>query len=267
MNKIGIIGVGYVGKAVAHGFQKNEQILIDPRLENNLSEKDLVTQKAAVAFICVPTPQSETGEVDASIIEKVLTNLNNVNYSGLVVIKSTVTPDKLGYFSSKFADLRLIYNPEFLTERNYLNDFVKPDVIIIGATNPASGKSLEEFYWSDSIVEKCPVIHTDLISASLAKYTINSYLASKVAWMNQLYDLHRLSRATTTWDEFIEIFSGDHRIGKSHLKVPGPDGRRGFGGTCFPKDTAAFEYYAKKLGHNMSILSEVIRYNKEIRPE
>ena len=103
------------------------------------------------------------------------------------------------------------------------------------------------------------------MTASLIKYSINSFLASKVIFFNQLKDIFNLSGTNETWENFISAVSMDERIGSSHMNVPGHDGRNGFGGACFPKDTNAFFEYSKELGAEFSLLKEVIKVNNSIR--
>jgi UDPglucose 6-dehydrogenase len=103
---------------------------------------------------------------------------------------------------------------------------------------------------------------TDIASASLAKYTINCFLASKVAFMNEIYDVAKATGIDYT--ELSELVTLDQRIGNSHMRVPGPDGR-GFAGGCFPKDTRALVQYARKMGKDMSILEQAIISNNIIK--
>ena len=106
---------------------------------------------------------------------------------------------------------------------------------------------------------------TDAVSASLIKYTINSFLATKVVFFNEMFDLFNKMQVGENWENFISFISKDDRIGDSHMMVPGHDGRMGFGGACFPKDTSAIIKYANSLGVDLRILESVIKKNNEIR--
>ena len=126
-------------------------------------------------------------------------------------------------------------------------------------------ETVEKAYVKHSSVKTVPTFKTDLIRASLIKYTINSWLATKVSFFNELYQLHSNSETKVPWETFTEMLSQDKRIGDSHMKVPGPDGEIGFGGHCFPKDTKAFLYYAKLKKADLSILKSAIDKNNKLR--
>lgn len=263
--KLGIIGHGFVGTAVDNGFDKNVDKFIVDINKNNNTIQDLVKFDPSLVFVCVPTPQQETHEdVDISIVRDVLINLNENSYKGIVVIKSTITPQHLVNFKKQFNKLKLIYNPEFLTEANSLQDFIDPNMQILGG-KWKDCEAVEKAYIRHSSVKVVPTFKVDLITASLIKYTINSWLATKVIFFNELRDLFDASSSHSSWSQFTDMLTRDPRIGDSHLKVPGPDGKKGFGGHCFPKDTNALLYYAKLKGIDLSILKQAIKKNKNIR--
>ena len=261
--KLGIIGKGFVGGSVAHGFDKNvEQIIVDP-IHSKITLKECVDKEPHIIFICVPTPQSKTGEVDVQISRSVLDELNDLKCDSVVVIKSTITPDHLTKFAQDYP-LRLVYNPEFLTEANAHWDFCNPPMQILGGEwNDC--EEVERAYVQHSSVKIVPTFKTDIITASLLKYTINSWLATKVIFMNELYRLHNESGADSSWEQFTDMLKRDSRIGDSHLQVPGSDGNFGFGGHCFPKDTSAFIHYAQDLKASLNLLEKTININKKIR--
>ena len=224
--KIAIIGFGFVGKALYSGLIDNsDTCLIDPKL--NTSIIDLKDANPEIIFICVPTPVSDDGlSQDTSILEKVLIEIDNLKLSTSIVIKSTVLPDKLEELNALH---EIIYNPEFLREKTANYDFINSDLIIIGGKKESS-KKLGLFYDLHTKCKCKEYIYTDIVAASFVKYTINSFLASKVLFFNELQALYKSSGTKTPWDEFIKIISIDKRIGDSHMDVPGHDGRFGFGG-------------------------------------
>ena len=261
--KLGIIGAGFVGGAVSKGFDRDvEQFIVDPKLNNN-TVKDLVAFDAPLTFACLPTPPTPDGGVDSSLLDDVLSKLAEQKYKGLVVIKSTITPYYLLKFKKNY-NLKLVYNPEFLTEANADQDFINSKMLVLGG-KWRDCEFVEKCYARHSSVKLTPAFKTDLITASLVKYTINSFLATKVAFFNELYDLFQESNAHSSWEHFTQILAADPRMGTSHMQVPGPDGSRGFGGHCFPKDTEAFSMYAHLLGPKLSILDKAIASNKKIR--
>jgi UDPglucose 6-dehydrogenase len=125
--------------------------------------------------------------------------------------------------------------------------------------------TVEKAYVRHSSVKTVPTFKVDLITASLIKYTINSWLATKVIWFNQLKDLFDESGARTSWEQFTTMLNEDPRMGDSHMQVPGPDGQPGFGGHCFPKDTKALLYYSKLKSKKLKVLEDIIKYNTEYR--
>ena len=261
--KLGIIGKGFVGSAVFNGFDRDvETFVVDPKINNNTIQ-GLVDFDPPLLFVCVPTPEGSTGEVDTRIADSVLQNLHEIQYKGVVVIKSTITPDNLIRFKNTY-DLRMVYNPEFLTEANAKEDFLNPSIQVLGG-EWEDCEVVEKAYVRHSSVKIVPTFKVDLVSASLIKYTINSWLATKVMFFNELHNLHRASGATSSWQQFTEMVSQDPRIGKSHMKVPGADGEFGFGGHCFPKDTKALAHYAKSLNAELTVLEETIISNENIR--
>lgn len=261
--KIGIVGHGYVGKAVDNGFSKNViKKIIDPLLGTNIDE--LLIFDPDLIFICVPTPMSQDGNIDSSIIISVLNEITKMNLKSLIVIKSSVTPSELKKCQNKIKNL--LYNPEFLTEQNANFDFLNPDMLIIGGPNKES-EILKKYYELHSSCIECPIHLTDIYTASIVKYTLNTFLATKVLFMNEIHNIFINSDAMSDWDDFTKIIKDDSRIGSSHLQVPGSDGKFGFGGACFPKDIRAFTKYADSEGRAMNLLKEVIKLNNTIRSQ
>jgi len=264
--KLGIIGHGFVGSAVSNGFKKDVQkLIVDPLLTDVTIETCVKYFGADALFVCVPTPETYSGDVDVSIASNVLTELRDLNYTGVVIIKSTITPNHLTKFKKDNSNLRLVYNPEFLTEANSNADFLNPNMQILGG-KWTDCEYVERLYVRHSSVRVVPTFKTDLITASLLKYTINSWLATKVVFFNELHELHTQSKTKVPWEDFIDMLTRDPRIGDTHMQVPGPDSQFGFGGHCFPKDTAALLYYANKLGIDMSVLEHAVNKNKKFRP-
>lgn len=262
MTKVGVIGAGFVGGSVINGFDKAELFIVDPKKNKN-TIKDLVKEDPSVTFVCVPTPESRSGDVDVSIVRNVLKSLEVEKYKGIVVIKSTITPNHLTKCKKDF-DLRLVYNPEFLTEANAHEDFKNPQMQVLGG-KWRDCEYVEKLYVKYSSVRICPTFKTDLITASMLKYTINSFLATKVAFFNELYELYERSGTSVPWDSFTDMLKRDTRIGETHLRVPGPDGSFGFGGHCFPKDTEALLYYAESQGKKLNILETAVDDNARKR--
>ena len=259
--KIAIVGHGFVGKAVRHGFDlpMNDITIIDPR--EGTSVEDLYDKDIDFAFICVPTPMSDTGKIDSSIVVDVINKLYD-NSKCLVVLKSTVTPDIVQELSDK-APSRFVYNPEFLTEANAEEDFINATFNVFGGLFEPT-VDVAYLYDNNSKCVNAKSIHVSAVEASFIKYTINTFLSTKVTFFNQLKDqVDKFDQAN--YDVISEAVKHDPRIGNSHMMVPGPDGRRGFGGACFPKDTNAIIKTGQRNNVDLSILKEAVEYNSKIR--
>lgn len=255
--KIAIIGHGFVGKAVDYGFNhpEVEKIIIDPREGTDI--RQLKGLNIDASFVCVPTPMGDDGSINSSIV------VDTVNYlkrkcMGNIIIKSTVTPDIIEKLTNGIAGDRVVYNPEFLTEKAANEDFVNPSLHVFGGYKDVT-LAVQNLYDMYSNCKPCPVYHMSAKEASFVKYGVNSYLASKVLWFNQFYDI--VDSNQCNYNTVINAISGDPRVGTSHTSVPGYDGKRGFGGACFPKDTAAFVNFAP----DFTVLREVIAINNAMR--
>lgn len=256
--KIGIIGHGYVGEAIAQATMPPLQaVIIDPAKGWNATYSDIKKECSAI-FICVPSPQSADGECDTSIIEEVLNNL--ADYTGTIISKVTAPPKFYEEQSKRFPNL--IYVPEFLRAQSHMTDFTSTKFLIIGGTVSAYQRDAERICKmlqpSLDRIEFCRIGE-----AAFIKYSINSFLALKVVFMNELFQLAQ--KHDYLWKELQYLMLTDERIGKSHTQVPGPDGYFGFGGACFPKDTEALLKYAENLGVNLNILDAAVKKNTLLR--
>jgi nucleotide sugar dehydrogenase len=269
--RLGIVGRGFVGGAVSHGFNTKyvEQYIVDPRF-SDLKLKDLVNKDPHVIFICLPTPSRLTdsikgpiGSVDSDLIDATLNSLSSMDYTGIIVIKSTVAPTVLQSFRDDFTKLNIVYNPEFLTEVNANDDFINPPFQIFGGDWDDCTR-IEQIYIKYSLVRPSPTFKLDIKAASFLKYTINSWLATKVVFFNELRKLYATYDMSTPWSEFIGVLAHEPRVGSSHMNVPGPDGQFGFGGNCFPKDTKAFVEESRNSAL-LELLEKAIEINNNMR--
>jgi len=259
--KIGIVGHGFVGKATDWGFSKNtNKFIVDPKDGTNIDQ--LAEFNPELIFVCVPTPMGENGIQDSSIIEAVIQELSAKCRESIIVIKSTVLPSILEKIEK--ANSKIIYNPEFLREKHANEDFMNSEMIIFGGDKDIASQ-VSKFYLDHSRCETKKHVFMDISSASLVKYTINTFLASKVMFFNELHEVFNKLKSNDSWELFIKTLSLDKRIGESHMSVPGHDGKKGFGGACFPKDTAALLKYAKGIGVELDVLRTVINKNNIIR--
>lgn len=251
---IAIVGHGFVGKAVDYAFNSDlaNKTIIDPKLGTTV--QDLSGMNLDAVFVCVPTPMGTDGEINSDILVNVVNELKQVVPTALIIVKSTVTPDIIDSITTP----RIVYNPEFLREATAVADIITPEMHIFGGDRVDTEKA-EQLFADYSLCKAAPVYHMTVKDASFVKYGINTFLASKVLWFNQFYDV--IQKNGGNYGRIARAISTDPRIGYSHIMVPGPDGKRGFGGACFPKDTSAFLKFAEEF----SVLEEVINRNNEYR--
>ena len=261
--KLGIVGHGFVGKATDWGFNKHvSKFIVDPLLDTNI--RDLKDFEPEIVFICVPTPMSNDGSQDTSIIENVTKELVQYCPNAIKVIKSTVLPSLLDELHK--LDSKLIYNPEFLREKHANLDFVNSEMIIFGGDRNISTK-VSNAYSRHSRCKTKEHIFTDLKTASFIKYSINTFLASKVIFFNELHSIYEKLEVKDSWESIVAVISKDSRIGDSHMSVPGHDGKKGFGGACFPKDSLALIKFAKNFDIDLNSLISTVKINNKIRSE
>ena len=263
---IGIIGNGIVGKACFHPFRHNsEAFIIDPAYTAN-TIKDLGGLNPPLVFIAINVPTLSDNSVDAGVIYNIFQQLTDIKYDGLVVLKTTLTPDIVDDLYVRFGSgLRYIYSPEFLRELHWEADADKPPMILL-AGRQKDCEELQEMYKNHTRIPSWTTFHvTDYKSASLAKYAINTFLACKVVFMNQMHKLYTDMNppSTQTWGGFTKILSSDTRFGATHLAVPGPDKLYGYGGACFPKDMRAIIGFDKN--GRLSVIREAEIANTHIR--
>ena len=261
---IGIVGQGFVGSAIRAGLEDYYKVLtydIDEKKSNSTHYQ--VVAKSNIIFLCLPTPMRTSGKCDTRIlekeIEKVSKEAKEQRVKPILVIKSTIPPGTTERIS-KNTHLDLCFSPEFLTEANSFSDFKNQTRIIIGGPRPATGMIKQMFRKAFPTI---PIVKTGTKTAEMVKYFTNCFLATKVTFANEMYDLCEVTKID--YDKVCEYALYDTRIGKTHLAVPGPDGDRGFGGHCFPKDLAAIIFHAKTLGLEANFLEEVECTNEKFR--
>lgn len=259
---LAIIGHGFVGKAIDECFPSTNKFIIDIDSKNQI--KDLVDINPNIIFICLPTPMNDDGSINSKIIENVFIEIKKNGIDCINVLKSTVTPDVLQKLSQHTS--RLVYNPEFLRENSAIDDLINSQINIL-AGNRNDCLDVQNIFINFSIKKNLNFKITDIETASIIKYTINAFLASKVLFFNQIKEIFDNQNFNGSWDDFLNLICLDTRIGESHINVPGPDGKKGFGGACFPKDIAALINYASNINVDLSILKEVQEKNNNIRSE
>jgi UDPglucose 6-dehydrogenase len=284
MAKIAIIGTGYVGLASAVGFAHlgHDVVGIDidkakiaklssgqsPIFEKDIEvflKKSLKKKKivftsdyskvagSQFVFLCLPTPQLDDGAADVSfILESTKMLSRHLKKSSTVVIKSTVPVNtwKLVKENINRDDVSVVSNPEFLREGTALQDFFKPDRIVVGCTDEVKATEVARLYKA----KKAKVVFTDNTSAEIIKYASNSFLAIKLSFVNEIAAYAESTDANAL--EVLNAMGLDKRIGKDFLK-PGP----GWGGMCFPKDVSALKESAREKNVPIPLLDAALESN------
>ena len=277
--KIGIIGRGFVGDTYFRFFNTKAKIgrkkspiyVIDPKTNPENNYKGLLKFRPEIVYICVPTPMLPNGDVDISIVEDVINRLEPI-YKGVIVLKSTITPDKIFDLldRSKDEDLkyRFVYYPEFLRENNAWEDLLcRPLQVLGGYPNAVNFviDHLEKTIKYFKHTERGKFIHfryqrTTVYEAAMIKYFSNAYLATKITFFNELFKL--ADKNSMDFEVIRKALESDERIGEGQTQVPGPDGKFGFGGACLPKDILAISNFS---GGSLYLLYKDIEINNEIR--
>ena len=264
MENIGIIGQGFVGNSVKEGLKDDYNILtydLKPELCNCASMKELV-RGCYVIFLCLPTPMQKDGSCYVGILEEAVRDIAEMAVINLLVIKSTVPPTTIDYFEETYGELlSFIYNPEFLTEANAINDFKNQDRIILGCSDHDAFTCVADIY--RKTFPLIPIIETTFNEAIMVKYITNAFLSMKVIFANEMYDLCK--ELGINYNIVYNVAAFDKRLGESHWAVPGPDGDMGFGGHCFPKDLNAICYVAYENNIDTRLLDAVLHKNDMIR--
>ena len=262
---IGIIGQGFVGNAVFNKFKNYYNVLtfdLDKTLCNSSFEK--INNECKYIFVCLPTPMNKDGSCHIGIVEDLLIKLNKnskeISQSKIVVVKSTIPPGTTKKWNDKFDNLSVVFNPEFLTEANAVKDYENQNRIILGGPK---NETLQLNSIFSKVFPNAKIINTNSTDAEMVKYTTNSFLAMKVSFANEIYQICK--KVNADYDKVIESTIQDDRLGTSHWKVPGPDGDFGYGGHCFPKDINALISVAINNNISPKMLIATNEKNKEVR--
>ena len=263
MKKIGIVGQGFVGTAVHEGLKQYFQIeTYDINKTSTCKSLKELSEKSDVMFVCLPTPMKKDGSCHIDIVENTLLGLDLLNKCKTIVVKSTIPPGTTESWNYKFKNIQIVFNPEFLTEANSVNDFKNQTRIIIGGPRPATTKVRRIFA---KAFPKVPIIKTGSTTAEMVKYFLNSFLSTKVSFANEMYQI--CNKLGIDYDKVTEYAKYDDRLGKSHLNVPGPDGDFGYGGHCFPKDVKALIEVAISYDIHPTMLIATNEKNNKVRKD
>jgi len=259
--KVGIVGLGYVGSAVAYSHRSDDLVLRDPRLGVDSAGMDFIAD-SDVIYVCVPSPPAADGSCDTACLEQTLSELmRHANARNKPVIAKTTAPPAT-YRALNLVYANLVHVPEFLTARDHVQSYMSSSYFVLGG-NPVWCQTVQDVLCDHVPVSANRCVITDAATAAMYKYMTNAYLATKVTFMNEFYDL--AGKIGVGFSDLTAIAQLDDRWGSSHMAVPGPDGHRGWGGACFPKDIAAVVEMAKSLGLAFNLIDSVNQINQHHR--
>lgn len=266
MSKIvGVIGNGFVGNAVYENFKDR----VETRVYDVIPEKSLNTYSEVLSsdyiFVCLPTPMKDDGDCNISYVCDFFNDVP-LHSPGLFVLKSTVPIGTTDALIKQRNDLRIVHYPEFLTADNAVEDFFNSDRNIFGGSYTNTVDLKDFLYsviteWEERQVE---AVYVSAKESETIKYFSNCFLALKVSYFNILYQT--CETFGMNYDSVRLGVTLDERIGTSHTKVPGSDGKLGYGGYCFPKDINALIYHLQQYGIDVNLLTASWNYNQSIRP-
>ena len=257
--KVGVIGNGFVGEAISFAFSSVSDLCVyDTDPLKSLDDLESV-HNCDFVFICVPTPMVQDGSQDLSYVES---SFIEATSKPVYILKSTVLPGTTEELSKKYSNIKIIFSPEFLTERTAKLDMLTQSRIILGGELSLTEKAKTLFNERFKIKN---IIQTDSKTAELTKYMSNTFFATKVSIMNEFKLL--CDKIGANWEDALKGFVSDGRIGDSHLNVPGHDGKLGYGGTCFPKDINALLSFSKKHDIELNTIKGGWKTNLKLRVE
>lgn len=260
--EIGIIGQGFVGNAVYQKFKEGFNVLTyDMDYNKCNSTFNEVIYNCEYIFMCLPTPMGRDGRCNTEIVEDMLGKISHyADKDKIIILKSTVPPKFTKTQNAIFNNLNVIFNPEFLTAVNAVKDFATQKWAILGGDEVHTAKAAVLY---QKVFPGLTIKFCDSDIAEMSKYIINTFLATKVAYANEIYEY--CQSIGLDYSKAIEHVLLDDRVGKSHWQVPGPDGHMGFGGACFPKDINALIYEFSQRHRKSDILNAVWAKNLKVR--
>ena len=257
--KIGIIGQGFVGNAVYQKFKEYYEVLTFDLDETKCNSTFNEVVECDYVFTCLPTPMNSDGSCNTNIVEGVIKQIDEIGKTKGIVVKSTIVPGTTQSWNGKYKT-NIVFNPEFLTERNAVKDYENQNRIILGGPRPTTTQLKGVF---SKVFPKAHIIKTDSTHAEMVKYLTNTFLSVKVSFANEIYQL--CNGLGIDYDKVVEYATYDKRLGESHWSVPGHDEDFGFGGHCFPKDLSALIQLSQNMGTINNVLIATQTTNDKVR--
>lgn len=263
--KVGIIGLGFVGSAIYKSFSLKEINVIgyDKYKDGGIGNIEECLN-CNILFLALPTKyNSKLGKYNISALEETCKYLENNNYNGIIIIKSTVEPEVSEELNNKYK-LQIIHNPEFLKAISAFEDFHNQKHVVLGKTSNCLDKNVdivEKFYrkyYKGIEVSRC----TSTESESM-KIFVNSFYSVKIQFFTELYLLCK--KNGTDFNKIKKMMIKNKAINKKYSTIPGPDGKISYGGLCFPKDTNALNKYMERKSVSNLVLDGTIEERNKIR--
>ncbi|MBR9706927.1 MAG: UDP-glucose/GDP-mannose dehydrogenase family protein [Candidatus Diapherotrites archaeon] len=261
MTNIGIIGHGYVGKALDYAFRiPGFTVRVYDKFKE-LNSLENVVDKSDFIFLCVPTPYKDD-KIDLTIMDEVMEQVAKraQNTDKIIIIKSSVIPGTTAVFSKKYPECKIACNPEFLREDHYIEDLLNASRIVIGADDANVAKKVHDLYHYR--LPNTKIFTGSSIEAEMCKYMANAFLATKVIFGNEIDAL--CNKLGADYSKVKEMVVADKRIGDSHLDH---EDKKGFGGKCFPKDLVALLALFKDEDVDAALLKTVWSKNLGFRKD
>ena len=261
-SKIGIVGFGFVGSAVAHGFSLCADIKIYDKYNNVFDSLEKTVESSDFLFVSVPTPMTDDGNQNLSDLNDVVENIVRIaSKRKIVILKSTVVPGTTRNYAKKFSNHDFVFNPEFLTERSAKLDFINTARIILGGDDETVLNRVETLYRTR--FSHTPIFKTTWEGAETVKYMANTFFVVKVSFLNEIFDIAEF--INVPYNDLRDMWLADSRIGNSHTDVPGHDFQRGVGGKCFPKDLKSFIKWGEENNFKMEMFKAADSVNERVR--
>jgi UDPglucose 6-dehydrogenase len=268
--EVGIVGQGFVGTAVREGLKGHHNVHTYDKFKPGSSTMNLenLVKHSEVIFVCVPTPMDvDTGVAHTGIVESVITQIDElcaeVGNMPTLIIKSTVPPGTTLRMHESVNYCDVIFSPEFLTEANAINDFKNQTRTVLGVPTGVDASNVVKMF--ETAMPNATVYTAKPAEAEMCKYITNNFLTVKVSFANEMYDI--CDAQNIDYNEAVALAKLDDRLGQSHWMVPGPDGDRGYGGHCFPKDIAATRYVASQDNVPTPVLDAAVKTNNRVRTD
>jgi nucleotide sugar dehydrogenase len=256
---LGIVGQGFVGNAVYQKFKNYYEVKTFDLNESKRNSTFEDVAKCEYIFVCLPTPMNVDGSCNTDIVESVIRKIDDFGKTKGIIVKSTIPPGTTQKWNEKYKT-DIVFNPEFLTERNAIYDYENQNRIILGGPRPLTTELKPIF---SKVFPTAHIIKTGPTHAEMVKYITNTFLSVKVSFANEIYQL--CEKLGIDYDKVVEYSTMDERLGDSHWSVPGHDGDFGFGGHCFPKDLSALLHLTKEFNTTNNVLMATQKTNHEVR--